>query len=199
MRKIADLMESRLEEFAQAESRDQGKPVSLARAVDIPRVCLNFRYFASSIITEDSSNRWGIRVVQRIKCTIAPIGWQLTVDRLLIGSWPTISWQSADCHWQSIDCQLTHFYRWQSVTMADCRSTLDWLSVDCRPAVGRPLVDFRRMGHGCMRRSWWDPLQANVNWWIIFVQNSLQAVAQDIFAVKLGARPWALLYLLYYL
>lgn len=35
--KIADLIESRLEEFAQAESQDQGKPVSLARRVDIPR------------------------------------------------------------------------------------------------------------------------------------------------------------------
>ena len=47
MNKIADIVESRLDEFAQAESRDQGKPVWLAKAVDIPRVCLNFRFFAS--------------------------------------------------------------------------------------------------------------------------------------------------------
>ena len=47
MNKIADIVESRLDEFAQAESRDQGKLFWLAKAVDIPRVCLNFRFFAS--------------------------------------------------------------------------------------------------------------------------------------------------------
>lgn len=47
MNKIADIVESRIDEFALAESRDQGKPVWLARAVDIPRVCHNFRFFAS--------------------------------------------------------------------------------------------------------------------------------------------------------
>lgn len=39
-----------MEEFAEAESRDQGKPVSLARTVDIPRVSSNFRFFASAIL-----------------------------------------------------------------------------------------------------------------------------------------------------
>ena len=57
MRKIADLIESQLEEFAEAESRDQGKPVMLAKKVDIPRACLNFRFFASSIINASSSNQ----------------------------------------------------------------------------------------------------------------------------------------------
>ncbi|KAH7969403.1 hypothetical protein HPB52_017748 [Rhipicephalus sanguineus] len=46
--RIADLIESRLDEFAQAESRDQGKPVWLARAVDIPRAVHNFRHFATT-------------------------------------------------------------------------------------------------------------------------------------------------------
>lgn len=50
MMKIADLIEERLEVFAEAESLDQGKPVWLARAVDIPRACLNFRFFATSIL-----------------------------------------------------------------------------------------------------------------------------------------------------
>jgi aminomuconate-semialdehyde/2-hydroxymuconate-6-semialdehyde dehydrogenase len=50
MLRIADMIESRLEEFAQAESRDQGKPVSLARSVDIPRAVHNFRYFATLIL-----------------------------------------------------------------------------------------------------------------------------------------------------
>ncbi|KAI8847437.1 Aldehyde/histidinol dehydrogenase [Chytridium lagenaria] len=49
MNKIADLIESRLDEFAEAESKDQGKPFALAKRVDIPRVIHNFRFFASYI------------------------------------------------------------------------------------------------------------------------------------------------------
>ncbi len=45
---LVDLMEARLEEFIQAESRDNGKPVSLARAVDIPRGIANLRAFAEA-------------------------------------------------------------------------------------------------------------------------------------------------------
>jgi aminomuconate-semialdehyde/2-hydroxymuconate-6-semialdehyde dehydrogenase len=44
--KIADGIESRLEAFAAAESKDNGKPVFLARTVDIPRAVSNFRFFA---------------------------------------------------------------------------------------------------------------------------------------------------------
>jgi acyl-CoA reductase-like NAD-dependent aldehyde dehydrogenase len=47
MMKIADVLESRLEEFAELESRDQGKPIWLARTVDIPRAVYNFRFFAT--------------------------------------------------------------------------------------------------------------------------------------------------------
>lgn len=50
--KIAELLENRLEEFAIAESTDQGKPVSLAKAVDIPRAVHNFRFFASAIVNK---------------------------------------------------------------------------------------------------------------------------------------------------
>ncbi|KAJ1154740.1 hypothetical protein NDU88_007483 [Pleurodeles waltl] len=50
MNKLADLIEQRLEEFAQAESRDQGKTITFARTVDIPRAVYNFRFFASSIL-----------------------------------------------------------------------------------------------------------------------------------------------------
>lgn len=48
--RIADALENQLEEFAQAESRDQGKPVSLARSVDLPRAVANFRFFAGAIL-----------------------------------------------------------------------------------------------------------------------------------------------------
>ena len=46
---IASGIEARLEELALAESRDNGKPVSLAMAVDIPRAASNFRFFANAI------------------------------------------------------------------------------------------------------------------------------------------------------
>ena len=52
---IADILEKRLEEFAQAESRDQGKPVSLARKVDIPRAVYNLRFFAGAILHHEES------------------------------------------------------------------------------------------------------------------------------------------------
>lgn len=49
LEQIATEIEKNLEAFARAESIDNGKPVSLARAVDIPRAIENFRYFASEI------------------------------------------------------------------------------------------------------------------------------------------------------
>ena len=47
--KIAAGIESRMEEFVQAESLDNGKPQWLARQVDIPRAVHNFRFFATGI------------------------------------------------------------------------------------------------------------------------------------------------------
>lgn len=51
---IADQIEARLDEFARAESRDQGKPLWLARSVDIPRSIANFRFFAGAILHRQS-------------------------------------------------------------------------------------------------------------------------------------------------
>jgi len=48
VRRVADLMEARFEEFALAESRDSGKPVALTRMVDIPRAVHNLRFFADA-------------------------------------------------------------------------------------------------------------------------------------------------------
>ena len=47
--KVADLIESNLEKFAEAESKDNGKPIWLAKAIDIPRASSNFRFFANAI------------------------------------------------------------------------------------------------------------------------------------------------------
>jgi aminomuconate-semialdehyde/2-hydroxymuconate-6-semialdehyde dehydrogenase len=52
--KIADLIEQNLEELAQLESRDSGKPLSLARKLDIPRAVANFRFFATAIVHASS-------------------------------------------------------------------------------------------------------------------------------------------------
>ncbi|MBU2020133.1 MAG: aldehyde dehydrogenase family protein, partial [Bacteroidetes bacterium] len=49
IQKIADGIEKRMDEFAKAESKDNGKPVSLAAHVDIPRAVSNFSFFATGI------------------------------------------------------------------------------------------------------------------------------------------------------
>jgi aminomuconate-semialdehyde/2-hydroxymuconate-6-semialdehyde dehydrogenase len=49
LHKIDDLIEENLELLANAESVDNGKPVSLATSVDIPRSAANFRFFAQAI------------------------------------------------------------------------------------------------------------------------------------------------------
>ena len=66
LHKIAALLESQLDDFADYESRDTGKPVTLAQSVDIPRAIANFRFFAeygptfkfdSELNSDQSKNR----------------------------------------------------------------------------------------------------------------------------------------------
>src|SRR2546430_6341138 len=52
--RIAELIECDLERFARAESIDTGKPISLARTLDIPRAVANFRFFATAILHTES-------------------------------------------------------------------------------------------------------------------------------------------------
>lgn len=47
--RLAQLIEDNLERLAKAESQDNGKPLALATAVDIPRAAANFRFFANAI------------------------------------------------------------------------------------------------------------------------------------------------------
>ena len=47
--RIADALEARYEEIAAIESRDTGKPISLARDVDAQRSVSNFRFFAGML------------------------------------------------------------------------------------------------------------------------------------------------------
>src|SRR5918996_1510306 len=55
--RIADLIERDLDKLARAESIDTGKPLSLARSLDIPRAASNFRFFATAILhTENEAH-----------------------------------------------------------------------------------------------------------------------------------------------
>lgn len=47
--KISELLEANLQRFAEAESKDNGKPISLAKTIDIPRAASNFRFFGHAI------------------------------------------------------------------------------------------------------------------------------------------------------
>lgn len=47
---LADLIDANLDALAEAESRDTGKPITLARTVDIPRAAANFRFFATAVL-----------------------------------------------------------------------------------------------------------------------------------------------------
>ncbi|MHA2033299.1 MAG: aldehyde dehydrogenase family protein, partial [Candidatus Kariarchaeaceae archaeon] len=81
--KIAKLIENNLDDFALAESRDNGKPVNLARTVDIPRAAANFHFYGTAIlhtsthsyINEDSSINYTLRQPIGIVGCISP--WNL--------------------------------------------------------------------------------------------------------------------------
>ena len=49
LHRLADAVEAQLDELACEESRDSGKPVTLARSVDIPRAVANLRFFAEAV------------------------------------------------------------------------------------------------------------------------------------------------------
>lgn len=63
--KIADLILEKLDFLAEAESKDNGKPISLAKQVDIPRAASNFRFFANAItqFSSESHESVGLHAV----------------------------------------------------------------------------------------------------------------------------------------
>lgn len=58
MLRIAELIDENLERLAQAESQDNGKPVSLARVMDIPRAAANMRFFATAILHQSTDTHY---------------------------------------------------------------------------------------------------------------------------------------------
>ena len=59
LEKLADALEGRLEAFALAESRDTGKPLALARDIEIPRAIANLRFFAHAATQFASESHHG--------------------------------------------------------------------------------------------------------------------------------------------
>ena len=71
--RLVGLIERDLEPLAQAESKDNGKPVSLARTVDIPRAASNFRFYATAAM--HTANESHETVSQAINYTLRqPLG-----------------------------------------------------------------------------------------------------------------------------
>ncbi|PZD79670.1 aldehyde dehydrogenase [Mesonia sp. K7] len=54
--KIAQLIEQNFDEFVKAESQDNGKPITLAQKVDIPRAISNIKFFAKAITQYNSKS-----------------------------------------------------------------------------------------------------------------------------------------------
>lgn len=83
MLKISELIEKNLDRLAIAESTDNGKPVSLAKMVDIPRAASNFHFYATGILhfaseshsMEDSAINYTLRSPIGVAGCISP--WNL--------------------------------------------------------------------------------------------------------------------------
>lgn len=59
LHRLADAIEARLDAFAHAESLDAGKPIRLAREVEIPRAVSNLRFFAAAATQFASESHHG--------------------------------------------------------------------------------------------------------------------------------------------
>ena len=83
LNRLADLIERNLDSLAKAESDDTGKPITLARTVDIPRAAANLRFFAGaasqfaseSHLMEDGAINWTLREPHGVVACISP--WNL--------------------------------------------------------------------------------------------------------------------------
>lgn len=74
--RLADGIRSRMDEFVEAESRDNGKPLSLAAHVDIPRAISNFEFFATGVqhFASESHYMEGVGVNYTLRKPIGIVG-----------------------------------------------------------------------------------------------------------------------------
>ena len=76
MLNVAEGIRRKLEKFAKAESKDNGKPVSLARAVDIPRAVKNFEFYAAAATQFASESHYteGLGINYTLRRPIGVVG-----------------------------------------------------------------------------------------------------------------------------
>jgi aminomuconate-semialdehyde/2-hydroxymuconate-6-semialdehyde dehydrogenase len=76
MMRVSKGIEARMDEFVAAESRDNGKPLSLAAHVDIPRAVSNFHFFATAIehYASESHNMIGEGINYTLRKPIGIVG-----------------------------------------------------------------------------------------------------------------------------
>jgi aminomuconate-semialdehyde/2-hydroxymuconate-6-semialdehyde dehydrogenase len=74
--KVSEGIEKRMEQFVAAESRDNGKPLTLAAHVDIPRAVSNFHFFATAIVHFASESHYmeGVGVNYTIRKPLGIVG-----------------------------------------------------------------------------------------------------------------------------
>lgn len=74
--RLSEGIEARMDEFTRAESRDNGKPLSLAAHVDIPRAVSNFHFFATAIIhyASESHHMEGVGVNYTLRKPLGIVG-----------------------------------------------------------------------------------------------------------------------------
>ena len=81
--RLAELIEANLDSLAEAEAMDTGKPLAVARSLDIPRAAANLRFFAGaaghfaseSHLMEDGAINWTLREPHGVVGCISP--WNL--------------------------------------------------------------------------------------------------------------------------
>ena len=81
--RVAELIEESFDELARLESEDNGKPIALAKRMDVPRAVLNFRFFATAIlhaetrahVTDDRALNYTLRSPLGVAGLISP--WNL--------------------------------------------------------------------------------------------------------------------------
>ena len=76
LNRIANLIEENLDTLALAETNDNGKPLWLAKKVDIPRAAANFRFFATAIMhfATASHHNEGVSVNYTLRQPIGIVG-----------------------------------------------------------------------------------------------------------------------------
>jgi len=98
--RIATLIERDLESLAVAESIDQGKPVSLARTVDIPRAVSNFKFYATAAMhtANESHDMHGTAINYTLRQPLGVVGcispWNLP---LYLFTWKVAPALAAGC------------------------------------------------------------------------------------------------------